>query len=409
MSMRCRITGDNLEDVFLDLGHAPPSNSLVSQAQLAGHETTYPLKCFVNPSNFYVQVDEFKPADSIFNEDYVYLSSMSSSMVEHARNYVEHITGRLNLDASNQVMEIASNDGYLLQHFKNAGIPCVGIEPSSGAAQFAIDKGIESIPEFFNLDFASKFTRERGAFDLVLGNNVLAHVPDLASFLAGVEATLADSGVATFEFPHLLNLIREVQFDMVYHEHFSYFSLYAIEQIVSQFGLRLFDVEEVATHGGSYRIYLCKSQAEFARSENVESTLQREKEAGLLNLSTYSQFQHKVDSLKYNILETLVKLKKSGASIAGYGAAAKGSTTFNYCGIRPDLVSFVTDRAPSKIGKFLPGCHIPIVEEDHLKAAKPDYIIIIPWNIQPEIASQLDYARSWNAQFITLIPEVRIF
>lgn len=407
--MKCRITGEKLDDVFIDLGHAPPSNSLIDNDGLARHEINYPLICYVNPCNFYVQVDEFKPADSIFNEDYVYLSSMSKSMVEHARNYVSHIIKRLDLSASSQVMEIASNDGYLLQFFKENSIPCLGVEPSKGAAKYATDKGIETITEFFNEDFASDIASSRGKMDLILGNNVLAHVPNLDSFLKGVKIALADDGVATFEFPHILNMIEEVQFDMVYHEHFSYFSLFSIRDIAARYGLTLFDVEKVATHGGSYRIYLAQENAQPQILDNVPSVLEEEKEKGLLKLETYTNFQSKVDHLKYDILTKLIELKKAGARIAGYGAAAKGSTAFNYFGIRPDLVEFVCDRAPSKVGKYLPGCHIPIVPEEYLKEQKPDYIIIIPWNIKPEIAKQLSYAREWGAKFITLIPNIDIF
>lgn len=407
--MNCRITGEKLNDVFIDLGHAPPSNSLIESEGLSQHEINYPLICYVNPSNFYVQVDEFKPASSIFNEDYVYLSSMSTSMVEHAKSYVSHITQRLNLDSSSQVMEVASNDGYLLQFFKQKNIPCLGVEPSKGAAQYAIDKGIETITEFFNEEFANEIVSSRGKMDLILGNNVLAHVPNLDSFLKGVQKALADDGVATFEFPHILNTIKKVQFDTIYHEHFSYFSLYSIRDIAARFGLILFDVEEIDTHGGSYRIYLGQKSANPRIGENVQNVLDKEKGHGLLNLETYTNFQSKVDSLKYDILNKLIELKKSGARIGAYGAAAKGSTAFNYFGIRPDLIEFVCDRAPSKVGKYLPGCHIPIVPEKFLKEQKPDYIVIIPWNIRSEIVKQLSYAKEWGGQFMTLIPNIEIF
>jgi predicted TPR repeat methyltransferase len=407
--MKCRITGDDLKNIFLDLGHAPPSNSLLSHEDLHLPEMTYPLVCHVHPENFYVQVDEFHKAADIFNEGYVYLSSMSTSMVEHARQYVDHITGRLGLGPASQVMEIASNDGYLLQFFKERNIPCIGVEPSKGAAEFAIQKGIETITEFFNEAFARKFVSERHSLNLILGNNVLAHVPDLDSFLRGVQAGLAPDGVATFEFPHILNLIQKTQFDTVYHEHFSYFSLYAIRDIAARYGLTLFDVEKVATHGGSLRIYLARTDSGPEIMPNVSSVIAEEDSAGLLKLETYTGFQARVDSLKYSMLETLIRLKREGARVAAYGAAAKGSTTFNYCGIRRDLVEFVCDRAPSKVNKFLPGCHIPIVPEDHLKTQKPDYIIIIPWNIRDEISQQLSYAREWGAKFITLVPEVEIF
>lgn len=407
--MNCRITDRPLKDAFVNLGHAPASNSLLTSEQLLQPESTYPLVCYVHPDNFYVQVEETKSAQSIFNENYVYLSSTSSSMVQHAKEYVDHISKRLGLDAFSRVTEIASNDGYLLQFFKEKGIPCLGVEPSKGAAQHAIKKGIETITEFFNDSFAKTFVDQKGHQNLILGNNVLAHVPDLKSFLKGVKIALAPDGVATFEFPHVLNLITKNQFDTVYHEHFSYFSLFSIQKIVELFGLQLFDVELVSTHGGSYRIYLGHDDFSHNLSDQVSVVLDQEREAGLMDLSTYTGFQQKVDSLKYQILENLISLKKSGARIAGYGAAAKASTTFNYCGIRPDLVEFVCDRAPSKIGKFLPGCHIPIVQEDHLRSTKPDYIIIIPWNLREEISQQLGYARDWGAQFITLVPEVHIF
>lgn len=407
--MKCRITGAELTDVFLDLGHAPPSNSLITKESLSDAEVTYPLICYVNPENFYVQVDEFKKASAIFNEEYVYLSSMSTSMVEHARGYVSHITQRLSLGAQSHVMEIASNDGYLLQFFQQKGIPCIGVEPSKGAARFAIDKGIETITEFFNESFARDFVSQRYSLDLILGNNVLAHVPDLDSFLKGVCIGLGPQGVATFEFPHILNLIAKTQFDTVYHEHFSYFSLYAIRDIAGRYGLRVFDVEKVSTHGGSLRIYLCRQESGHQLLPQVEAVLAEEEAAGLMKLETYTGFQAQVDHLKYDMLETLIRLKREGAVVAGYGAAAKGSTTFNYCGIRPDLVQFVCDRAPSKVNKYLPGCHVPIVPEEHLKAVKPDYVIIVPWNIRTEISNQLSYIREWGGKFITLVPQVEIF
>lgn len=407
--MKCRITQDNLTDIFVDLGHAPPSNALLGPEALRQGEMTYPLVCYVHPENFYVQVDEFASAESIFNEDYVYLSSMSTSMVEHARQYVEHISSRLQLGSQSLVMEVASNDGYLLQFFKERNIPCVGVEPSKGAAKFAVEKGIETITEFFNEDFASQFVSGRTHLDLILGNNVLAHVPDLDSFLKGVRIGLAPQGVATFEFPHIQNLIEKIQFDTVYHEHFSYFSLYAIRDIAGRYGLRLFDVEKVATHGGSLRIYLCRDDSSIQELPAVATVLREEEAAGLLKLETYTGFQSRVDALKYEVLETLIRLRREGKKVAGYGAAAKGSTTFNYAGIRSDLVSFVCDRAPSKVNKFMPGCHIPIVSEDHLKAEKPDYVIIIPWNIRDEISKQLSYVRDWGGQFITMVPKVEIF
>jgi SAM-dependent methyltransferase len=306
-------------------------------------------------------------------------------------------------------MEIASNDGYLLQFFQQKGIPCIGVEPSKGAARFAIDKGIETITEFFNESFAKDFVSQRYSLDLILGNNVLAHVPDLDSFLKGVCIGLGPQGVATFEFPHILNLIAKTQFDTVYHEHFSYFSLYAIRDIAGRYGLRVFDVEKVSTHGGSLRIYLCRQESGHPLLPQVEAVLAEEEAAGLMKLETYTGFQAQVDHLKYDMLETLIRLKREGAVVAGYGAAAKGSTTFNYCGIRPDLVQFVCDRAPSKVNKYLPGCHVPIVPEEHLKAVKPDYVIIVPWNIRTEISNQLSYIREWGGKFITLVPQVEIF
>jgi SAM-dependent methyltransferase len=391
--------------------NSPASNSFLAEEELNEPEVYYPLKLYVCGQCLLVQIDEYKKSDDIFNQDYVYFSSYSKSWLDHAKKYVDMIADRLDLNLESYVIEIASNDGYLLQYFREKRIPCLGIEPSANTAQAAREKGIDTLEEFFGVELAESLAKEGKKADLIIGNNVLAHVPNINHFVAGLKIALKNNGVVTMEFPHLMRLVEESQFDTVYHEHFSYFSFCTVQQIFSKHGLTLFDVEELPTHGGSLRIY-GRHQEDNARaiSSNVKSLQERELAAGMDDLSYYRGFQSKADSVKYSLLSFLQEQKqKSGAKVVGYGAAAKGNTLLNYCGIRKDLLRFVVDVSPHKQGKFLPGSHIPVVKEDEITRLKPDYVLILPWNIQDEIMNQLSYIRKWRGKFVVPIPEIKIF
>lgn len=407
--MRCRFCNTKLDKVFIDLTNAPPSNSYLTKEQLNGPEIYFPLKVMVCENCRLVQVDEYKCSDEIFCEEYAYFSSYSNSWISHARRYTEMICGRLSLGDSSSVMEIASNDGYLLQFFVQKNIPCFGVEPSSGTAKAAEEKGVESITDFFGADLAEKIVDERGKQDLIIGNNVLAHVPDINDFVSGLKTALSDTGTVTMEFPHLQKLIEYTQFDTIYHEHFSYLSLHTVEKIFEKHGLKIYDVEELPTHGGSLRIYSCHKENDSCKpSDSFYQIKKNEADFGLLDSKVYSGFQNKADSLKHSFISYLAEEKKSDKKIAAYGAAAKGNTFLNYCGIKgTDLIDFVVDASPHKQGKYMPGSHIPIVDEKMIRENKPDLIIILPWNIKDEISQQLSYAREWKCRFIVCIPELR--
>jgi 2-polyprenyl-3-methyl-5-hydroxy-6-metoxy-1,4-benzoquinol methylase len=408
--MKCRFDGSVLKNVFLDLGHCPPSNSYLTDEMLQLPEATYPLKVFVSDSIFYVQVPEYKKAIEIFNEDYAYFSSVSKSWLQHCEKYVGDVTKRFNLSDKSFVVEVASNDGYLLQYFKERKIPCLGVEPSKSVASVAMAKGIDTEVSFFTERKASELKSAKGNADLILGNNVFAHVPDIRDFIKGLKVLLNPKGVITLEFPHLLKLISENQFDTIYHEHYSYFSLMTVNRMVSQLGLKVFDVEELKTHGGSLRIFMAHSDdASKETTANVKKVLNDENLAGLDRMQTYLNFTQNCEKLKIDFLRFLLDAKLKNKTVAAYGAAAKGNTLMNYCGIKNDLIQFVCDRAPSKIGKFMPGSHVPIKSEESLKQSKPDYIVIFPWNIKSEIVDQLSYVRSWNAQFVTAVPKLEVF
>ncbi len=408
--MQCRFCSNELTDVFVDLGAHPASNSFLTKEKLNEPEIYYPLKTFVCNKCFLVQVDEVKRADEIFNDEYVYFSSYSKSWVEHARQYVEMITQRLGLDGQSRVMEIASNDGYLLQFFKQKQIPCLGVEPSKNTSQAARQKGIEVITEFFNAGLAEQLVRKDLKADLILGINVLAHVPDINSFVKGLKTVLKSGGVVTMEFPHLMRLVEQNQFDTIYHEHFSYFSFHTVERIFAEQGLVLFDVDELPTHGGSIRIYAKHPDDNIHQvSDKVKQLRAGEKNKGMLNIAYYTDFQQKVYNLKYDLLDFLVKQKKKGRKIIGYGAAAKGNTLLNYCGIKSDMIDFVADISPHKQNKFLPGSRIPVMSPDVIKQIKPDCIIILPWNLKEEISAQIEYTRQWGCRLVTPIPEIDIF
>ena len=403
--MKCRHCGRELQYVFVDLFNSPPSNSYLSKEQLNEPEILYPLKLYVCEHCFLVQIDEYKKSTEIFNSDYAYFSSYSTSWLEHAKKYVNMITDKLNLDGSSFVIEIASNDGYLLQYFKEKNIPCLGIEPTASTAKAAKEKGIDVQETFFNAALAQTLRKA----DLILGNNVLAHVPDINDFASGLKIALNPGGTITMEFPHLLNLINLNQFDTIYHEHFSYLSLITVQKIFNSQGLKIYNVEELTTHGGSLRIYAAHNENTFlAIEESVNNVIKKEKSAGLDTVEGYQGFGNKVKQIKWDFLEFLVKAGKEGKKIAAYGAAAKGNTFLNYCGIRSDIIDFVVDASPHKQGKYLPLSHIPIVCEDVLKKEKPDYIIVLPWNLRDEIVKQLHYIKTWGAKLITAIPEIRI-
>ena len=407
--MNCRFDGLPITQEFADLGFSPASNSFLSKQQLNEAEVYYPLRLFVSERSFLVQVDEFKKHDEIFNPDYVYFSSYSTSWLAHSKAYVDMMTNRFGYNADSQVVEIASNDGYLLQYFKEKNIPVLGIEPTAGTAAAAKEKGIDSWIEFFGVALAKKMQAQGKAADLLLGNNVLAHVPDINDFVQGLAIALKPNGVITMEFPHLMQLVQYNQFDTIYHEHFSYLSLLAVQQIFGKHGLTIFDAEEITTHGGSLRIFAKHSNnTTHSLTPAVAALLKKETDAGMNTLEYYHGFQEKVNTVKNNFLGFLIEAKKQGKKVAAYGAAAKGNTLLNYCGIKTDLINFVVDANPHKQNKFLPGSHIPVVAEQLIKDLKPDYIIIFPWNIKDEIMEQLSYVKTWGGQFVIAIPELQI-
>jgi hypothetical protein len=402
--MKCRFCSHEVDHEFIDLVNAPPSNAYLTFDQLDEPEVFYPLKVLVCEQCFLVQIDEYKKSDEIFDANYAYFSSMSSSWVEHTKNYVEMITEKQKLSSHSHVIEIASNDGYLLQFFHSKNIPCLGMEPTKSTADVARGKGINVIEDFFGERLAGTLQKA----DVILGNNVLAHVPNINDFVKGLKVALKADGIITMEFPHLLNLIEKSQFDTVYHEHFSYLSLTTTMSVFKAHGLQIYDVEELVTHGGSLRIYASHSENSLSVMPNVATVLQKESSANLDKLEGYKGFQKKANRIKYDFLNFLLHAKAQNKKVIGYGAAAKGNTLLNYCGIKNDLIDFVVDKAPLKVGKYLPGSHIPIVMEENIKEMKPDFIVIFPWNIQEEILHQLHYIREWGGQFVVAIPRLEI-
>jgi 2-polyprenyl-3-methyl-5-hydroxy-6-metoxy-1,4-benzoquinol methylase len=398
-----------LKHTFVDLGMQPLCQSVIGPEQLNQMEPFYPLHTYVCDSCFLVQLEEYVAPKEIFSE-YAYFSSYSDTWLEHAKNYVEMITNKLGLNEKSQVVEVASNDGYLLQYFVQKGIPVLGVEPAANVAEVAIKKGIPTVVKFFGLDTASELATEKKHADLLIGNNVLAQVPDLNGFVESMKILLKPSGVITMEFPHLMNLMDKNQFDTIYHEHFSYFSLITVEKIFAAHGLTIFDVEELPTHGGSLRIY-----ARYNEDPSKPVTLQldklraREEAQGFTNLEKYFSFAEQVKETKRNILDFLINLKRKKKSIVGYGAPGKGNTLLNYCGIRSDFLDYTVDRNTYKQGTFLPGTHIPIFDPDKIKETRPDYVFILPWNIKEEIMTQMSHIGEWGGQFIVPIPEVRIY
>ena len=408
--MQCRFCKTELENVFIDLVSSPASNSFLTREQLNEPETFYPLKVFTCHNCFLVQVDEYKKSDAIFDSNYAYFSSYSSSWLKHASDYVDKMTAKYGYTEDSLVMEIASNDGYLLQYFLQKGVKVMGIEPTANTAEVAIGKGIKTIIEFFGVELADRLANHWDVkADLLLGNNVLAHVPDIMDFVAGMKIILKDDGVITMEFPHLMQLVDNSQFDTIYHEHFSYLSFHTVQQIFASNELVLFDVEEIPTHGGSLRIYARHAEDNSKPvGENVAKLLQKEKDKGMTSLSYYQHFQQKAFEVKLSLTEFLLQQKRAGKKVAAYGAAAKGNTLLNYCGIKNDLIDFVVDANPHKQDKFMPGSHIPVVKEEHLKEFQPDFVLILPWNLKEEICGQLSYINQWGGRFVIAVPQFEI-
>lgn len=407
--MPCRHCGEPLEKAFVDLGSSPPSNAYLSADGLKRAEKWYPLRVLVCEGCWLVQTEDFVRADEMFSDEYAYHSSFSTSWLDHARRYSEEMIDRFDLVASSFVVEVASNDGYLLQNFRNADIPCLGVEPTAGTAEVARKLGIETLVEFFGVALARKLVAQRGGADLIAANNVLAHVPDINDFLLGFAALLGPDGVATFEFPHLLNLVRDNQFDTIYHEHYSYLSLSALTSVFATNGLSIFDVEKLSTHGGSLRVFAQRVDSGKREVDSrVKALLSEETTAGVTTAMYYEGFQSRVLKVKNDLLEFLLGASARGQSVVAYGAAAKGNTLLNFAGVRPDFVSHVIDRNPSKQGRFMPGSRIPIVGEPLLEDIRPDYIFILPWNLHDEVMQQLAYARAWGAKFVTAIPGIRV-
>ncbi|HRW05604.1 MAG TPA: class I SAM-dependent methyltransferase [Caldilineaceae bacterium] len=406
--MKCRHCAAPLRDVFLDLGSAPPSNAFLSEQDLLAPEAHFPLRLYTCQQCHLVQVDEVQRHDALFSGDYVYFSSYSRTWLTHAERYVDQAVQRLQLNSSSLVLEIASNDGYLLQYVQARGIPCVGVEPTASTAQAARARGVETLEQFFGQRFAQDFSAHRRQADLVIGNNVLAHVPDVNDFVAGLATVLTPEGVVTLEFPHLLQLVQQRQFDTVYHEHFSYFSLHTVTQVLARCGLRIWDVEELPTHGGSLRLWACHSNAHHVSTPAVVALQAKEAAAGMLEMAWYQGFQHQADEIKNEFLALLLDAKRQGRQVVGYGAAAKGNTLLNYAGVRPDLLSYVVDASPHKQGRYLPGSRISVVTEDRIRATRPDYVVILPWNLRDEIMDQLAYVRGWGGRFVTAVPRLEI-
>lgn len=407
--MNCRHCNHPLEHVFLDLGFAPPSNAYLSKADLIKPERYYPLKLFVCGHCWLVQTEDYAQADELFSHDYAYFSSVSQGWLAHAASYAEMITKRLGLNKNSHVIEVAANDGYLLKNFVAAGIPCVGVEPTASTASAAEKLGIPILREFFGQPLAQRLVGEGKQADLILGNNVFAHVPDINDFTAGLKTALKPGGTITLEFPHLMRMLEHTQFDTVYHEHFSYLSLYAVGQIFARAGLRVCDVEELPTHGGSLRVYGCHAEADMPTTDAVPALLAEEARRDMRRPEIYKAFQSRADRVKDDLLLFLIEQKHAGKRVAAYGAAAKGCTLLNYAGIKPDLLPYVCDAAPSKQGKYLPGTHIPIVHPDVLGERKPDIVLILPWNIQAEITQQMAHVRDWGGMFAVAVPSIKVF
>ena len=406
--MNCRHCATPLVHTFLDLGFAPPSNAYLTADDLSRPEKHYPLRVKVCHECWLVQTEDYAQADELFSADYAYFSSTSSSWLAHARAYCAQMTERLGLGPHSHVVEVASNDGYLLRNFVASGIPCLGIEPTASTAAAAQALGIPVLREFFGEALGQRLAAQGQQADLIAGNNVYAHVPDINDFTCGLAALLKPEGVVTLEFPHLMRLIEHTQFDTVYHEHFSYLSLGAVSRIFAAAGLRVWDVEELPTHGGSLRIYGCLAAAQHRTTGRVSQLLVQEENAGLMQLATYTGFQARADKVKNDLLFWLLEQKRAGRRVAAYGAAAKGNTLLNYAGVKPDLLSYVCDAAPAKQGKYLPGSHVLVLAPAALRQDQPDFVLILPWNIAAEVRTQLADLAEQSVKFVTAVPTLSI-
>ena len=407
--MKCRHCQTELEHVFLDLGHAPPSNAYLNKEAMKSPENTFPLKLYVCHECWLVQTEDYTEADELFSPDYAYFSSTSQGWLQHAARYVDTITKRLSLNKKSFVIEVASNDGYLLKNFVAAGIPCLGVEPTDSTADAAEKIGVSVLRAFFGVTTANILAESERCADLICGNNVYAHVPDINDFTEGLRIALKEGGTINLEFPHCMRLIEQNQFDTVYHEHFSYLTLTSVARIFAHAGLRVFDIEELPTHGGSLCIFGCHDNDPRHTEPTVQLMLERENAFGLQDLQIYRKFQKKANKVKNDFLAFLIEQKKAGKSIAAYGAAAKGNTLMNYAGVKHDLIDFVCDAASSKQGKFMPGSHIPILPPEELTKRKPDLVIIFPWNIAEEVMSQQQQVISWGGKFVIAVPELKVF
>ncbi len=406
--MNCRHCGKVVSHVFLDLGFAPPSNAYLSAADLTRPETHFPLKLFVCDDCWLVQTEDHTRADELFRSDYAYFSSTSTGWLAHAKLYAEEMTRRLELGPTSHVIEVASNDGYLLKNFLGAGVPCLGIEPTASTAEAAEQLGIPVLREFFGEALGRGLAAQNRQADLIIGNNVYAHVPDINDFTRGLQAALKPEGTVTLEFPHLMRLIEQKQFDTVYHEHFSYLALYTVARAFDAAGLRVFDVQELPTHGGSLRVFGCHSSDARPQSESVQQLLLREEAFGLRSLNTYRGFQAEANRIKDDLLTFLIEQKRAGRRTVAYGAAAKGNTLLNYAGVKPDLLPFVCDAAPAKQNRFMPGSHIPILHPDAIAAYRPDIVLILPWNLSLEVRRQLSFISQWGGRFATAVPSMEM-
>jgi hypothetical protein len=407
--MNCRFCGNKLSHKFIDLGFAPLSNAYLRKEELQKPELYFPLRLFVCLHCWLVQTEDYARADELFCPDYAYFSSTSTSWLDHAARYSSLICNRLQLGSESFVIEVASNDGYLLKNFVDRNIPCLGIEPTDSTAVAAEKIGIPVLREFFGEALGRRLNREGRQADLIIGNNVYAHVPDIKDFTTGLKAALKPGGTITLEFPHLMCLIEHAQFDTIYHEHYSYLSLYTVVRIFAAAGLRVFDVEKLPTHGGSLRIFGCHLKDPRADIQTITSMLDEENARGLRDLKLYKSFQAHANNIKNNFLRFLLDQKADGKKVAAYGAAAKGNTMLNYAGVMTDLLPYVSDRNPAKQGNFLPGSHIPIVSENRIKMDRPDFVVILPWNIKTEIMTQLAYVRQWGGRFVTAVPKLEIY
>ena len=408
--MKCRHCNTNLTYTFVDLGSSPPSNSYLTHETIKKAEKWYPLKTLVCEKCWLVQTEDFVGTEEMFSEDYAYFSSFSKSWLDHAEKYIDLMIDRYKLSAQSNIVEVAANDGYLLQFAKERKVPCYGIEPTHSTAMAAKEKGVEVIEDFFGVELANNLKNQGRQADVMVANNVLGHVPNINDFIQGFSILLNKNGVATFEFPHLLNLVIKKQFDTIYHEHYSYLSLIAVKKIFEANGLHIFDIDELPTHGGSLRIYAQRDNMKHYKvSDAVHDVYKKEIQHGVNTLDFYKDFQIKSEEIKFNLLSFLIEARSKGENVIAYGAAAKGNTIMNFSGIHSDLISCVVDKNPNKSGKFMPGSRIPIVDESIIKEKKPEYVMILPWNLKDEVEGQLSYIRDWKGRFVVAVPELQVF